>query len=148
MIYLASPLAHLDDARRFRDWLQPHIKDPIISRWHDGLVGMPLLDKSQSRAFEENKADLERARILIALTFTDRGRETYVEIGRFLALGKPVVWYPHTKLVPREDGGPCLALEASNLVYRANTSEEVLEKLVECEEDLWLARGRILEIAR
>jgi hypothetical protein len=79
------------------------------------------------------------AHVLVVLTFADAGKETYVEVGRFLERGKPVVWLPVTpRLVPRDTAiGQCLALENSKLVYRAKNEEDVLVHLADLSEKIW-----------
>jgi hypothetical protein len=88
----------------------------VTSRWHEGNGGeaIPYTDRRFApdrpdlvEANQINTADLLAADAVVALTSEDddghaEGRQTYVEIGAAIALGKPVVW-------SSQNGGATLA---------------------------------------
>lgn len=93
-VYIAAPKAEAPRARAVAEALRA-ARVEVVSRWHavyedgapdprDPEVGLALLSN--------NRADLGRANVVVALTADGVGAETYAEIREAQLLGHRVVW--------------------------------------------------------
>lgn len=147
-VYLACPLQVVARARTVASVIRG-AGFPVVSRWHDGNGSIPYVDRAflprpRQRALMAtspdardrlddliashamNLIDLEAADVIVALTHDDAdghalGRQTYVEIGQAIALGRPLVW-------STEHGGATLA-QVHGLVRLVAKDEWILPVL-------------------
>ena len=87
-IYIACPRAHTDRALAFASSVRL-LGMEVASTWHDTAPAdaPEPTDRDEARAIlARNCADLLSADVLVALLCDMHGRETYVELGRWLAL--------------------------------------------------------------
>jgi len=93
-VYIAAPKAELARAKSVASQLRERGIE-VTSRWHEVLAEGakdPTDREERGTVLRHNLADLGRATVMLALTSDGAGRETYVEIGRAIECGIPVVW--------------------------------------------------------
>lgn len=121
-IYIAAPKRHAARARAAAAQLT---RLSVVSTWHrtDPPSADPGDYDAACRILEANLADMRRAHIVLALTSETEGRETYVEIGRALALSLPVI-------MSAERGGLPLSF-ADAWASRFPTDTDAIEYILE-----------------
>ncbi len=121
-VYVAAPKGAVARARNVAAQVRA-LGLVVVSTWHDGDV--PSTDPSgfadALAILRANVADLERATTMIALPDREVGRETYVEIGRALGEGYPII-------MSAERGGLPLSW-ADPLVRVVGTDDDTVAEL-------------------
>lgn len=91
-IYVGAPLCNVEWAREVSKALR-QTGFEVVSTWHSALATEdPRSKKGRRLILEQNKSDLSRADLMVALTSSTAGKGVYGEIGRFLEKGLPIVW--------------------------------------------------------
>jgi nucleoside 2-deoxyribosyltransferase len=102
----------------------------VVSTWHSLVAASapdqrrdPLDEAARRSILEANLIDLDRAELVLVMTFEGVPRATFCEAGYAIAKGKQVVW-----MASREGQGRCI-FDASPLVTRVTTVEAAAEAL-------------------
>ena len=93
-VYIAAPKAEQKRAQLFASWVRRLATVDVVSSWHDTMpegAADPVDRTEAGRILAQNLLDLADATLVVALPCVGHGVETYVEIGRALARGVPVV---------------------------------------------------------
>lgn len=120
-VYIAAPIRESERAREFAAILRmSNIK--VISSWHDsGDDTDPIDDDAREEIWDTCRAELDKARIILAITDRGRPRAAFTEIGYALGRGKPIVW-----LSAPDQTGRNIA-DADSLVTRVTNEKAALD---------------------
>lgn len=141
-VYIAAPKLLVEVAKEMALRLRS-MGLVVVSTWHE-VVQEGQQDPedvcARREVLDTNLRELLSADAVLALTSDDAGRETYVEIGRALEMGKLVVWS-----IAR--GGDALS-SSDPSVTTTRTDDEAIQRLQAISRvsegarvDMWSAAG-------